>query len=254
MQKQVVVFTGGGTGGHIYPNLALIPDFEKRGFSAVYIGADGDSQERRLAKSHEIPYYAVPTVKFSRAHNLSGLKNNLKIPSTLKAGIKEAKSILKKISPALVFSKGGFVSLPVVIAASKLNIPVFAHESDATLGLANRIAKFYGANILKGNPAAEFEGKFVGIPLRHELFSAEKQIALTKLGVEQANTGAKRILLIIGGSSGAQVFNDFVLDNLSALTKKFFVLHITGRGKCKPPKHADYLATDHNDGPGVAPA
>ena len=247
MQRPIAVFTGGGTGGHIYPNLALIPEFEKQGFSPVYIGGEGDVPERRLAKEKGIPYYAVPTVKFSRSLSLAGLKNNLRIPALLKDGIKEAKKTLAKISPAFVFSKGGFVSLPVVIAASKMNIPVFAHESDATLGLANKIARILGATILKGNPLAEFEGQEVGVPLRRELFEVDKQAAAEKLGIKSLNKNGKKVLLVLGGSSGASVFNDFVERNLDALTRKFFVLHLRGRMKGKSLMHPDYLAFDYAD-------
>lgn len=245
MQKLIAVFTGGGTGGHVYPNLALIPEFEKQGFSPVYIGGEGDTTERRLAGEKSIPYYAVPTVKFSRSLTLAGLKNNLRIPALLKDGIKAAKKTLAKISPTFVFSKGGFVSLPVVIAASKMNVPVFAHESDATLGLANRIAKLYGAIILKGNPLAEFDGEFVGIPLRRELFDVDKQSATQKLGLTALNKEGKKVLLVLGGSSGAKVFNDFVERNLDAITRKFFVLHVRGRTKGTPLSHPNYLTFEY---------
>lgn len=244
MQKRTAIFTGGGTGGHIYPNLALIPDFEKKGFLPLYVGGTGDTMERRLSNRHSIPYRAVPTIKFARGLTLDGLKNNLKIPVTLKRGVDEAKKIIKDSSPAFVFSKGGFVSLPMVIAAAKLGVPVFAHESDRTLGLANKIAKFYGATILKGNPMATFEGESVGIPLRKELFENDRASALQKLGLFAVK---KKILLVIGGSSGATALNRFVKANLKTLTDKFFVLHITGRGKTDKLRHDDYLSFEYAD-------
>ena len=241
MQKRIAVFTGGGTGGHIYPNLALIPDFKDAGFSPVYIGGTGDTQEKRVAKEHDIPYFAVSVVKFARSFDCKSIKNNLTIPSTLKRGIVEAKHILENLSPAFVFSKGGFVSLPVVIAAHKLGIPVFAHESDATLGLANRLAKLNGATILKGNKQSTFEGEYVGIPLRKELFEGTKQSARQKLGIDSK----KKVLLVLGGSSGATALNDFVKAELGELTKRYFVLHIAGKGKNQQLSHADYLAFDY---------
>lgn len=241
MQKRIAVFTGGGTGGHIYPNLALIPDFKDAGFSPVYIGGAGDTQERQLAKEHDIPYFAVPVVKFARSFDQKSIKNNLTIPATLKRGIVEAKHILENLSPAFVFSKGGFVSLPVVIAAHKLGIPVFAHESDITLGLANKIAKLYCATILKGNKKSTFEGEYVGIPLRKELFEGTKQSARQTLGI---NT-KKKVLLVLGGSSGATALNNFVKAELHELTKRYFVLHIAGKGKNQQLSHADYLAFDY---------
>ena len=247
MQKRIAVFTGGGTGGHIYPNLALIPDFIEAGFSPVYIGGSGDTQERRLAKLDSIPYFAVPTVKFSRAFSIEGIKNNLTIPHTLSKGVKEAKAVLENLSPAFVFSKGGFVSLPVVIAARKLGIPVFAHESDRTLGLANKVARAYGATILKGNPTATFDGEMVGIPLRKELFGISKQQAVKNLDLADKNPNKKKVLLILGGSSGAQIFNDFARYKMNVLTHKYFVLHVTGKGKNKQLSHENYLTFDYAD-------
>ncbi|MBO4554905.1 MAG: UDP-N-acetylglucosamine--N-acetylmuramyl-(pentapeptide) pyrophosphoryl-undecaprenol N-acetylglucosamine transferase [Clostridia bacterium] len=242
MQKRTAIFTGGGTGGHIYPNLALIPDFEKRGFLPLYVGGTGDVMERRLAKLHSIPYRAVPAIKFARGLTFDSVKNNLKIPITLKRGIDEAKKIIKDSSPAFVFSKGGFVSLPIVIAAAKLGVPVFAHESDRTLGLANKIARFYGATILKGNPTATFEGENVGIPLRKELFANDRQSARQKLGIENVQ---KKVLLVLGGSSGATALNGFVKANLKTLTDKFFVLHVTGRGKTDKLQSKNYLSFEY---------
>ncbi len=247
MQKQIAVFTGGGTGGHIYPNLALIPDFVEAGFAPVYIGGVGDTQEKRLAKENQIPYFAVNTVKFSRALSFDAIKNNLTIPTKLSKGIKEAKSILENLSPKFVFSKGGFVSLPVVIAAKRLNIPVFAHESDMSLGLANRIAKMYGATILKGNPLSTFDGLDAGIPLRKELFATNKKQAQTELGITDANTEKKKVLLVLGGSSGAQTFNGFVRYKMRELTSKYFVLHISGKGKNEKLHHENYMSFDYAD-------
>lgn len=225
-KSNVIVFTGGGTGGHIYPNLALIPEFEKRGFKAVYVGGDGGTMERKLAREFGVKYHGLPVIKLVRSISPSAISNNLKIPFTLRHAINEAKELLKKINPAAVFSKGGFVSLPVVIAASKLDIPTFAHESDLTAGLANRIAAKYGATMLKANPHAKFKGETVGMPLRDSLFSSKKSEARAKLNISTT----KKVLLILGGSSGAKFLNDEVAKNISELIKKYFVLHVCGRG------------------------
>lgn len=241
MQKRIGIFTGGGTGGHIYPNVALIPDFKEAGFSPVYIGGAGNTQERLVAKQNNVPYFGISTVKFARGLTLASFKNNLHIPSSLQKGVREAKAILENLSPSFVFSKGGFVSLPVVIAAKKLHVPVFAHESDRTLGLANKIAKLCGATILKGNPTSTFDGEFVGIPLRKELFASNKAKAKETLAI---NTD-KQILLVLGGSSGAQIFNDFTREKLDELTQKYFVLHVTGKGKNPRQNHNDYLSIDY---------
>ncbi len=225
-RKQTVVFTGGGTGGHIYPNLALIPEFERRGFKTVYIGGEGNPMERKLALDNKIKYFGVPVIKLVRSFSPSALSNNIKIPFTLSRAINAARSILQEVNPSAVFSKGGFVSLPVVMAAKKLGIPVFAHESDLTLGLANKIAARCGATILKANPHAEFDGKTVGMPLRDSLFGIKKAEAKQRIGISTS----KKILLVLGGSSGAQFINNAVKDRLQELTEKYFVLHVCGRG------------------------
>lgn len=225
-KSDIIVFTGGGTGGHIYPNLALIPEFERRGFKTVYVGGDGKTMERKLARENGIKYFGIPTIKLVRSLSPQAISNNLKIPFALMQAIKAAKDILEKIKPAAVFSKGGFVSLPIVIAASKLHIQTFAHESDLTLGLANRVAARYGAHMLKANPHAKFEGTAVGMPLRENLFTSKKAEARERLGISTS----KKVLLVLGGSSGAQFINEQIEAKLPELTKKYFVLHVCGRG------------------------
>lgn len=232
MKNQTIIFTGGGTGGHIYPNLALIPEFEKRGFKVVYVGGIGKPMERKLASERGIKYYGVPTIKLVRSMSAQAVKNNLKIPLTLGKAIKEAGALIDKLQPAVVFSKGGFVSLPVVIACRKRDIPVFAHESDLTLGLANKVAKAYGATVLKANPHAKFEGKSVGMPLREDLFGVKKTEAKQKLGISTS----RKIVLILGGSSGAKFLNDEVEKHLPALTQNYFILHVSGRGSAADGK------------------
>lgn len=226
LSNGTIVFTGGGTGGHIYPNLALIPEFERRGYKAVYIGGEGNPMERKLAQQNGIKYRGVPVIKLVRSLSPSALSNNLKIPFTLSKAVGEARKLLSEFKPVAVFSKGGFVSLPVVMAAKRLDILVFAHESDLTLGLANKVAKHYGAKILKANPHANFEGEVVGMPLRDSLFNCQKTQAKLKLGISTA----KKVLLVLGGSSGAQFLNEQIKKLFDKLTGKYFVLHVCGRG------------------------
>lgn len=243
--KPLIVFTGGGTGGHVYPNLALIPIFERRGFRTAYMGGEGDTIEKRLAIQQGIPYYGVPNIKLIRSLSPKALKNNLRIPSRLSAAVKAAQDILKKLSPKVVFSKGGFAALPITLAAQRLNIPVFCHESDYTLGLANRIAASKGAIVFKANPESQFNGVFSGMPLREKLFSAQRTSARAKLKIPNG----KKVLLVIGGSSGASALNEAVLTHLDALCKKFYVLHITGKGKQEglPTRREGYAPFDYAD-------
>ncbi len=220
----LIILTGGGTGGHVYPNLALVNEFKRRGFDCAYIGGGGESIEKRAATDAGLLFYAVPVIKLTRSMSLSAIKNNLYIPSILKKGVRAAEDILKRLKPDAVFSKGGFVSLPAVLAASKLNIPVVCHESDLTLGLANKIAKHKKAVMISANPHSTF-GKFCGMPLREELFRADRTAARISFGIADS----KKVLLIVGGSSGASFLNNLVNDTLSKLKENYFVIHITGK-------------------------
>lgn len=238
-----IVFTGGGTGGHVYPNLALSAEFEKRGYSPVYIGSAHGSLEERLATQNGIPYFGIDSAKLIRSLSFDAIRKNAKIARTLCKSIKEAKRVLQAQNPSAVISKGGFASLPTVIAARQLKLPVFAHESDMTLGLANRIAKIKGATVLKANPNARFKGIFVGMPLRKSLFGKDKKQCMLSLGIDTRLP----ILLVLGGSSGAQAVNDAVLKNLDSLTRKYFVLHVTGKGKFQRVFCDNYKAYEYAD-------
>lgn len=235
--KQIVVFTGGGSGGHIYPNLALIPTMMDMGFGVQYVGTN-NSLEQKLCEQNDIPFHGIDTIKLVRSLSISAVKNNISIPYVLAKSVKEATALLKDVSPCAVFSKGGFVSLPTVISAHRLGIPIFAHESDLTLGLANKIAMRMGACMLKANPHSSFKGVFVGMPLRKSLFE-NKQLAVSKQD--------KPILLVLGGSLGAKAINDAVEKNINELTSKYFVLHITGKGKNDLAKTKNYMAVEYAD-------
>ena len=142
-----IILTGGGTAGHVTPHLAILPylknDFDK----IVYIGSE-NGIERDIIKNANIPYYSVPCAKFSRSFNL----NNLKIPFKLFSGCAKAGKLIDDINPDVIFSKGGYVSIPIVLAAKKRNIPIIAHESDYSLGLANRISAKYCKKVLTSFP------------------------------------------------------------------------------------------------------
>ena len=141
MKTRTIVFTGGGTAGHIMPNIALFDETKKYFDKMVYIGSNG--MEKEILKNYpSVLFYEIPCVKFIRKLTLK----NLLIPFKLKKSIKQAKKILKEIKPDVIFSKGGYVSLPTVIAGKKLNIPIISHESDMTMGLANKIIYHYSNN------------------------------------------------------------------------------------------------------------
>ena len=219
-----IVLTGGGTAGHCAPNLALIP-YLKKDFDKIYYIGSKNGIEKDIIKKTDIPYFAVDTVKFKRDFSLS----NLSIPFKLIRGTRSAGKFLDILRPDVVFSKGGYVALPVVLAAKKRKIPVVAHESDFTVGLANKISARYCKCTLTAFPETAKKvrrGVYVGNPLRKDLFTMDKTAALSFYGLK----GDKPVILVTGGSSGAKRVNDAVRAALPKLIKKFDVLHICGKG------------------------
>lgn len=233
-----IVLTGGGTIGHVAPHFAIIPylNFDK----IYYIGSTGIEKDFVLSKN--LPYYEIDPVKLNRSLTLK----NLKIPFKFIKSVKDSKSILEELKPNVVFSKGGFVGLPVTISANKLNIPVVIHESDLSLGLANKIAsKFAKLTLTTFEKTAKTvkNGKFVGAPIREELLLKTKSEAFKKYNI----VTNKPVLLITGGSSGAKYINDVVKTAILELTKKFFVFHIVGKGNLSNVKVNDYYETEFTD-------
>lgn len=230
---KTIILTGGGTAGHIMPNIALLPHLKKEFERIVYIGAD-KSMEQRIAKQHGIEFFATGSVKFSRSNFFA----NFKIPFVLSACVKQAKSLLNELKPSIVFSKGGYVSLPATLACHSLNIPYIIHESDASLGLANRLVSKNAAKILTAFPSSIKNSLAVGNPLREELFEGNaKQILM------QFKDITKPILLVLGGSTGAKAINECIYSCLKALTQRFNVVHIAGKTIDNDIKTEGYFQT-----------
>jgi UDP-N-acetylglucosamine:LPS N-acetylglucosamine transferase len=221
-----IVLTGGGSAGHVVPNLSLLPYLKKSFGDIEYIGGAG-IEKQIICREAGIPYHQITCVKLRRRLSLS----NLLIPFKLIIGICQARRILKKIKPDVVFSKGGFVSLPVVIACGRLKIPVVGHESDLTAGLANKIARRYCRVICTTfeTTAAYFgkKGVYTGSPIRQSLYFGNAERAKSILKFKSLD---KPMLLIIGGSLGARAINAAVLQALDRLTQKFNVCHLVGKG------------------------
>jgi len=225
-----IVLTGGGTAGHVTPNIALLPALTKEGFDVHYIGSY-DGIERKLIEDLGIPYYGISSGKLRRYFD----PKNFSDPFKVIKGMFEANSLLKKLKPDVVFSKGGFVTVPVVLAAKRRGIPAIIHESDMTPGLANKLcipsAKKVCANFpetVKYLP----EGKAIltGTPIRQELFSGNKLAGLDFCGFK-AN---KPVILVIGGSTGSVVVNEAVRGVLPTLLKQYQVIHLCGKDKADP--------------------
>lgn len=225
---KTIVLTGGGTAGHIMPHLALLPELAKHFDKICYIGSIGGMEKSIIAKHKQIKYYEIPARKLNRSNMLK----NLTLPFLFFKSVKQAKAILKEIKPNIIFSKGGYVSLPVVFAAKSLKIPVVAHESDLSAGLANKLCKpkvnaicttFEDTAKKLGN-----KGVYTGSPI----------VKNTNNTIIKKD---KPIVLITGGSLGATAINNAVFDAIQNLTKKYYVIHQVGKGKTnKNIKIADY--------------
>lgn len=221
-----ILLTGGGTAGHVTPNIALIPSLRNLGYEIHYMGSF-DGIEKKLIEDYDIPYYGISTGKFRRYFSVK----NFTDPFRVLKGFREAKKLIKQLKPDVVFSKGGFVSVPVVRAASSLKIPCIIHESDMTPGLANKlclpVAKKICCNFpetLKNLP--QEKSVLTGSPIREELLTGNK---LTGLKICNFNS-QKPIVLVIGGSTGARAINKAVREALPQLLKDFQVIHICGKG------------------------
>lgn len=225
-----IALTGGGTAGHVTPNIALIPELKKRNFDIIYIGMK-DGVEKEICERHSIIFYGVTCDKLRRYLDIK----NLKMPINVIKGIIEAKQILKREKVDIIFSKGGFVGLPVVIAAKSLGIPVVSHESDLTLGLANKLSVPF-ANVICTNfeetakTIKNNKGIYTGCPIRNELFNGNAEKGKNFLGFKND----KPILFVIGGSLGSVKVNNIIRENLDEILKTFNVAHGCGKGKMDP--------------------
>ncbi|HWT26614.1 MAG TPA: undecaprenyldiphospho-muramoylpentapeptide beta-N-acetylglucosaminyltransferase [Mobilitalea sp.] len=221
-----IVLTGGGTAGHVTPCIALLPELKNEGYDIQYIGSY-NGIERKLIEENGIPYHGISSGKLRRYFD----PKNFSDPFKVMKGYFEARKLIKSLKPDIVFSKGGFVSVPVVLAAKKYKVPVIIHESDMTPGLANRIAIPAAKRVCANFPETVKylpEGKAVltGTPIRKELFSGNKIRGLDFCGF----TANKPVVLIIGGSTGSRAINESIRGILPNLLKSFQVIHLCGKG------------------------
>lgn len=223
-----IVLTGGGSAGHVTPNLALIELLEPKGWRIDYIGSY-QGIERDMIEREGIPYHAISTGKLRRTLTTK----NLMTPFQVIKGIWEAFHHLRRIRPKVVFSKGGFVAFPVVLSAWCLGIPVVAHESDLTPGLANRLSFPFVTKLCVAFPVAlqgfRSQKKLLvtGSAIRASLMAGDAARAFSRCGFTQE----KPVLLVVGGSLGAQKLNQSIREILPQLLEKFHVIHLCGKGK-----------------------
>lgn len=222
-----IVFTGGGTAGHVTPNIALFPAIKEAGYEISYIGSY-EGIEKELITGQGVPYYGISSGKLRRYFD----PKNFSDPFKVVKGYFQARKLLKKLKPNIVFSKGGFVSVPVVLAAKSCKIPCIIHESDITPGLANKLAIPSATKVCANFPETlnylpKEKAVLTGSPIRKELFTGNKIMGLDFCGF----TANKPVLLVIGGSTGAASVNNAVRDLLPTLLQQFQVIHLCGKGK-----------------------
>lgn len=222
-----IVLTGGGTAGHVTPNIALIPRLKELGYQISYIGSY-EGIEKKLIEELGIPYYGISSGKLRRYFDLK----NFSDPFRVLKGFGQARKLLKELKPDVVFSKGGFVTVPVVIAAKKCRIPAIIHESDMTPGLANKLCLSSAAKICCNFPETvnslpKDKAVLTGTPIRQELMDGDKETAREFCGF----TDEKPVLMVIGGSLGAASVNENIRKILPKLLKDFQVIHLCGKGK-----------------------
>lgn len=229
-----ILFTGGGTAGHVTPNIALIEKFQAQNWEIGYVGSK-NSIEKQLIEKINIPFYEIPTGKLRRELTL----NNLLTPFKVISGIFSAAKLITKLKPQVVFSKGGFVSFPVVVGAWLNRIPVIMHESDITPGLANRLSFPFVKKICVTFPECapyfKHDSRVIvtGTPLRSSLLQGKAQKGLALCGF---NT-EKPVLLVMGGSQGSELINKTIRDALPQLLTQYQIIHICGKGKINPEKN-----------------
>jgi UDP-N-acetylglucosamine--N-acetylmuramyl-(pentapeptide) pyrophosphoryl-undecaprenol N-acetylglucosamine transferase len=221
-----IVLTGGGTAGHVTPNIALLPRLRELGYDIQYIGSY-DGIEKKLIEELNVPYHGIASGKLRRYFDVK----NFSDPFRVAKGFFQAKKLLKQLKPDVIFSKGGFVTVPVVQAAKTLHIPVIIHESDMTPGLANRLAIPAASKVCCNFPETIPHlpaGKAVvtGSPIREELRSGNRLAALQFCGF----TADRPVLLIIGGSLGSVAVNNAIRGILPELLKSFQIIHLCGKG------------------------
>lgn len=222
-----IILTGGGTAGHVTPNIALIPELQKRGYEIHYIGSK-DGIETKLMAEFDIPYYGISSGKLRRYFDLK----NFTDPARILKGYAEAAKIIKRVKPDVIFSKGGFVTVPVVLAAKRKKVPCVLHESDISPGLANRLCIPSATAICANFPETlshlpEEKAHLTGSPIRKELFSGNRLKGLDFCGF----TADKPVVLVIGGSLGSVRVNDAVREILPQLLEKYQVIHLCGKDK-----------------------
>ena len=222
-----IILTGGGTAGHVTPNIALMPELEKRGYEVIYVGSK-EGMEKELIGNFDIPYYGISSGKLRRYFDIK----NFTDPFRIQHGYHESRKLIRELQPDVVFSKGGFVTVPLVKAAAQKKVPCILHESDISPGLANRLCIKSADVICTNFPETvshlpEGKAQVTGSPIRRELFEGDKKVGLDFCGFNEE----KPVIMIIGGSLGSVRVNEAVREILPQLLMNYQVVHLCGRDK-----------------------
>ena len=222
-----IVLTGGGTAGHVTPNIALIPELKRNGWEIHYIGTKDGIEHSLITGQKDIVYHSIQAGKLRRYLDIK----NFTDPFRIAYGIGQSVQLIREIKPKVIFSKGGFVSVPVSVGGFLNRVPVIIHESDITPGLANRISSFFAEIICTTFPETVSEFKenkavYTGTPIRSELFNGNPDTGRRICGFNHD----KPVILIMGGSTGAVAINNCIRNILKKLLHRFQIVHICGRG------------------------
>lgn len=223
---KTIVLTGGGTAGHVTPNIALLPYLKAEGYDIKYIGSI-NGMEKQLVEACGIPYYGIQSGKLRRYIDAKNISDIFRVVR----GITQARKLIKKLKPDIVFSKGGFVAVPVVIGAYLNKVPVILHESDITPGLANKLAIPFAKAVCTTFPEAvkaipDNKGILTGTPIRDMIFEGSRKKGLSISGFK----GDKPVMLVMGGSQGSVKINNFIRELQPKLNEKFDIIHLCGKG------------------------
>jgi len=226
-----IVLTGGGTAGHVTPNIALIPELLKDGWDIHYIGTENGMEHGLIAREKGVTYHSVKSGKLRRYMDIQNFTDPFKVAY----GVGQSVNLIRKLRPQIIFSKGGFVSVPVVIGGWINRVPIIIHESDITPGLANRISYPFAKKVCTTFPetAKEFKGEkgiHTGTPIRRELLNGDPEKGRKLCGF----TSDRPVLMVMGGSLGAVAINEFIRKILKVLLNRFQVVHICGKKNVDP--------------------
>ena len=228
MNDKKIILTGGGTAGHVSLNEAIIPSLQQIGYEVHYIGSHEGIEKELIGNAFpEVPYHSISSGKLRRYFSMQ----NFTDPFKVLAGVAQAFTIIKKVKPSIIFSKGGFVSVPVVIAAKLANVPVVAHESDVTPGLANKLALPFASHVFTVfketmKHLSQDKATCTGSIIRQQLFEGNRERGLQMCGFDPS----KKVLLVMGGSLGSVILNDALRNNLSTLLEQYQIIHLCGKG------------------------